>query len=241
MKTINVVKMAGVMVVGVMTANVANADVNVRVRAGGGMGMYSVTSNLSSGGRPVEYDASYVTIPVGLTLIVNNELYVDLLHQASSGEAEFDWSSQKPDFSRDDTTLTIGARKGPFSIYVAYKTGEAKTDWPADFAPDKLTASGFLAGLGWAKPFGNSAVTLGAGVGVMSGKYAFATTTNPFESDTTLGFSLGAGYTYVFTPSFSINADLKWQSYNYDFESTVGNFYIEESPAHLVLNLQYTF
>jgi hypothetical protein len=241
MHTTTVLKTTAVLLAGMATANVANADVNIRMRAGGGMGMYSVTSNLSSGGRLVEYDATYVTIPVGMTLIVNNELYVDLLHQTSSGDAEFAWSSEQPDFSRDDTTLTIGARKADFSFYVAYKTGETKTDWPTGFAPDKLTASGFLAGMGWAKTFGNSALTLGAGVGLMSGEYAFATTTNPFESDTTIGFSVGAGYTYVITSSFSVNADLKWQSYNYDFESSTGNFFIEESPSHLTLNLQYTF
>jgi opacity protein-like surface antigen len=237
MRTTILAKTVGVVLVSLAATSAAIAEVNVRLRAGAGMGIYSVTSNLLTGGRLVEYDADYVAVPFGVTLIMNNEFYVDLLHQTASGDAKFDWSGQKPDFARDDTTLTLGARKGEFSIYVAYKTGETKTDWPTGFDPDKLTASGFLAGFGWAKPFGSSALTLGAGVGVMSGKYAFATTSNPFESDTTIGFSVGAGYTYAFNSNFSLNADLKWQTYNYDF----GPFYIEENPSHLTLNLQYTF
>jgi len=240
----------GVALTAMLVSFNAAAEVNLRLRAGAGAGMYSVTSNFLVGAgsavRRVEYDATYTAIPVGVTLITDDGLYVDLLHQTASGKAEFDGYSEKTDFSRDDTTLTIGGRKGDFSVYLGYKAAEAKTDWPAGFDPDKLTTSGFIAGLGWVKAFGRNAVTLGGGVGILSGRYRYLdprspvspnVQDNPLESDTTLGFSAGAGYTYVFTPSFSLNADLKWQSYNYDF----GSFYIKENPSHLVLMAQYTF
>lgn len=250
MHTTTVVKAAGAVLACMAMVNVAVADVNVRLRAGVGTGTYSVTSNFLVGSgsttRRVEYDATYLAVPVGVTLITDSGLYVDLLHVSASGEAEFSGTSQTPDFSRDDTTLTIGARKGDFSLYMGYKTGEAATDWPGDFDPDKLTTSGFIAGLGWAKAFGRNVFTLGGGVGVLSGRYRYLAPQspvespnqdNPLESDTTLGFSLGAGYTYIFASGFSINADLKWQSYDYDF----GSFQLQEELANVTLNFQYTF
>jgi hypothetical protein len=250
MHTTTVLKTGAVLLAGMTMANVANADVNIRLRAGSGTGTYSVTSNFSVGSAPntrrVEYDATYLAVPVGVTLITDGGLYVDLLHMSASGEAEFDGTSEKPDFSRDDTTLTIGGRKGDFSVYVGYKTGEAVTEWPGDFDPDKLSTSGFIAGLGWGKALGRNVFTLGGGVGVLSGRYRYLAPQspvdpdaqdNPLESDTTLGFSVGAGYTYVFASSFSVNADVKWQSYDYDF----GAFQLQEELANVTLNLQYTF
>ncbi|HTE40350.1 MAG TPA: hypothetical protein VK629_05965 [Steroidobacteraceae bacterium] len=230
------------MVVGLCAVQSAQAEVNVRLRAGVGIGQYSVDSNFSIGGGgqyKVEYEADYITVPVGVTLIFDNELYVDMVHQSSSGDAKFSFSNQKPDFSRDDTTLTIGGRLDNVSIYVGYKTSEAITDWPSGtgIAPDRLTTSGFLAGVGWAIPLSSSAFNLGAGVGVLSGVYDYSSTAAPLDSETTLGYSLNAGYTYVFGPSFSVNADLRYQSYDYKFDS----FFIKESPAHLVVSASYAF
>jgi opacity protein-like surface antigen len=172
-------------------------------------------------------------------LITDNGLYVDLLHQSASGDAKFNWSSEKPSFTRDDTTLTIGGRKGSYTVYVAYKTGQAKTDWPAGYQPDKLTATGFLAGFGWVTSVGKSAFTFGAGVGVMTGRYDYvaSSTTAALESKTTIGYSLGAGYTFAFAENWSLNTDLKWQSYDYSF----GSFNIQERPKQLAVGLQYTF
>ncbi len=223
----------------VALSGVAQAEVGIRVRAGIGLGQYSVDSNLTTGGFKVKYDADYTTVPVGITLITDNDLYVDLVHQTSSGNASFSFSSQEPDFERDDTTLTIGARKGNASFYVGYKTSEAITDWPSGtgIAPDKLSTSGFLAGVGWAFPFSSSALNISGGVGVLNGTYTFSPTSVPLDSDTTLGYSVSAGYTYAFKSGFSINADIRWQQYSYDF----GPNFIEENPAHGVLSFLYTF
>jgi hypothetical protein len=241
-KSIIFVRVFAIAALAVCTSQAALAEVNVRLRAGVGMGQYSVDSNFSigAGGQyKVEYEADYVTVPVGVTLIFDNELYIDLVHQSSSGKAQFAFTSQEPDFSRDDTTLTIGGRLENVSIYVGYKTGEAITDWPSGtgIAPDRLTTSGFLAGVGWAIPLSSSAFNLGAGVGVLSGEYDYSVTATPLNSETTFGYSLSAGYTYVFGPSFSVNADLRYQSYDYKFDS----FFIKESPAHLVLSASYAF
>jgi len=241
----NMVRVAGGLVVAIGLSQTALAEVDIRLRAGAGVGMYSVDSNIPTGGRLVEYQANYTPIAAGVTLILDNELYVDLVHQNASGKAKFDWSSEKPDFSRNDTTLTIGGRVDNISVYVGYKTSEANTDWPTGFQPDKLTTSGFLAGAGWAIPFSSSAINLGGGVGVLNGKYRYLAPgapaqpdvqDNPLESDTTVGFSVSAGYTYVFSPHLSINGDLKYQYYNYEF----GSSFIRESPAHFVLSLLYT-
>jgi opacity protein-like surface antigen len=233
-----------------LAASAAQAEMDVRLRVGGGVGQYSVDSDRfadSARTRQVAYEADYTSVLGGMTLIFDNGMYVDLSHQAASGDAKFDWSPQKPSFSRDDTTLTFGGRKGNASVYVGYKFGEANTDWPTGFQPDKLTTSGFLAGLGYAIPFKKSAITLGAGVGVLSGEYTFLdpdvllsnaqVVDNPLQSETTIGFSLSAGYTYVFTENISVNADVRWQYYNYDF----GSSYLEEQLGNVGVNLLVTF
>lgn len=221
----------------------ANAEVDIRLRAGAGYGNYSVESKIAKTGpttRQINYDADYVGIPVGLTFIADNDLYFDLLYQSSSGDAKFDWTGESPKFSRDDTTLTIGARIESFSVYMAYKSGESTTSWPAGYSSDTFAASGFLAGLGWAKPIGNGALTLSGGVGIMEGTYKYTDDPdrNTLSSDITVGYSVGAGYTYSFGRHFSLSADLRWQSYDYTFESV---YSITEGLSQATLNAMYTF
>lgn len=218
----------------------ALAEVSVRTRAGVGYGSYSVSSKIAKGTQTIDYNADYTAVPVGLTFITDNDLYFDLLYQSSSGNAKFSWAGGSPKFSRDDTTLTIGAIVKSFSIYMAYKSGKSTTSWPAGYPADSFTASGFLAGLGWGMPIAKGTLTLSGGVGIMNGtyKYSDSTSINPLTSDITVGFSAGAGYTYSFNQHLNFSADVRWQSYDYTFES---NYSIKEGLSQAAINVAYTF
>lgn len=201
----------------VLFGSAAQAEVNVRLRAGYAVsGDYSVTNEYF--GAPLKYDAEYEAIPVGATLLFGS-MYVDLAYQASTGDASFDWApNQSLDFSRDETTITFGMRQKNFSGYVGYKIANTETVWPQPDAPDKFETSGLVLGFGYVIPISKSAISLSVGTGVLTGKYTYdgGSTAND-TSDATVGLSLGVGYTYSFNKHFSLAADYKWNSYNYEW------------------------
>jgi hypothetical protein len=225
----------------------AHAQVTVKARAGVAAGNYSVSGDvLKSSGipgtavRPVEYRSDYVAVPVGITFIADSGLYFDLLYQSASGKAKFPWAATKPSFTRDETTMTIGAQFNRMSVYMGYKSGESNTDWPSPFSPDKFSSSGFLAGFAVGIPVGSGAINIGGGLGIINGRYNFSSSNaNPFflDSRTTLGFSLGGGYSRTFGKHLSLGGDLKYQSYNYKFSTA----HLKENLSQVTVTIAYAF
>jgi opacity protein-like surface antigen len=221
--------------VGLLATAMAQAEVTTRLRAGVALaGGYEVvdSDNIST------YDADYTAVPVGVTVYFGDAMYADVAYQSASGDATFPWSRQKTDFSRTDLTISFGMNFDRLNTYVGYKQGLTETDWPGAAPPDEFETSGVVFGGGFAFPMGRSAMSLGFGMGFLSGTYTWAPGASA-DADYTLGYSLSAGYSFAFNEHFSASADYRWNSYSFDFVDD--DFTIDEIFQQATISLSYSF
>jgi opacity protein-like surface antigen len=225
------------MLAGLAIAQSSNAEVTTRLRAGYTFaGDYEVTSDIAFGADALEYEVDYSGVPVGLTVMFGETFYADLAYQSSQGEAKFAWSPQSPDFKRSEWTAAFGARFGKFTSYIGYKDGTSKTDWPTGYYPDEFESSGLVAGFGVSIPIPHSSLNFSLGIGSLKGTYTFAPGES-IETDYAFGYSLGAGYTYVFNKHFSATADYKWNKFDYSWEDAT----ISEQLSQATVSAAFSF
>lgn len=210
-----------------------------KVRGGVTNNAYSTDfSPAATTGNPYA-TSSFSGTAFGATWLVDDTMYVDYAMSSGSGTRESKFSntvSFSTDLTRTDNAIvlgstSVGATGGTATnLYVGWKSGETKMAAPPLVLPGgqitnqsqrNFSSSGFIFGGGVGIPAAGGSVGLSLGMGLMSGKYDIVqplTTTN-YKADMAIGYSLGIGYSYPFTPNIGIAADYKYNSYNYVFDS----------------------
>ncbi len=195
---------------------------------------------------------------VGLTAVSSSGVYLDFV-TAKSGSATHDlWSnvnSTPQSFERTESTVTLGfsgpAGEGSASGFLGYKTGESDLNAPPGaitgytFTKDIFKSSGFFFGGGFAFPALGGNIGFNGAIAFMSGKWT-DDHNPPFDNsaDTTVGFSLGASYTYLFTKNVGLSVDWKFNAYSYNFalySTSVAPYTVTETTNALGLSLLAQF
>jgi hypothetical protein len=219
------------------------AQAGVKIRAGAGSSTYELT-----GDYPANGVADYNPVSLGVTYAFDNGLYIDLGGSSGSGTHN-GWRAlgfPAENFERTDFALTFG--KGMVNenngiaggFYVGYKSG--KTTLGAEntglsWTQETFTTSGVVFGGGMSFPIASGragSVGVNLGLGVMGTEWQ---DTNGWDkkSDVGVGYSIGANYTYPFTPNFGVVIDYRLNSYKYDFGNILGKvqFMINEDVSSL--------
>jgi hypothetical protein len=202
--------------------------------------------------------SSFTMKGVGLTAVSASGVYVDFV-TAKSGSATHDlWSnitSTPQPFERTESAVTLGfsgpVGEGSASAFLGYKTGESDLNAPPGaitgytFTKDKFKSSGLFFGGGFAFPAMGGNLGFNGALALMSGKWT-DDHNPPFDNsaDTTVGFSLGASYTYLFTKNFGASVDWKYNSYSYNFalySTTTAPYTVTEKMSSFGLNLLAQF
>ena len=245
---------------GVLLPVAAQAQSAFRVYGGVAPTTYKISfdQNAPNFGGPLNYQnktakSTYTAVTAGGTWISPKGIYVDLAAQQSLSATHDLWNSvtsQAQDFSHDSYTLTGGyTRVFPQGISVSGFGGFIKGSTvlnapspPFGFTKDKFDSKGIFLGVGVGYPALGGQLSGSIAVAGMNGKWTDDVSYNN-HADNTGGFSLGAGYTYKFSPAWGITADLKFQRYNYNFAtSSVATAYqVSEKISSAGVKVSYQF
>jgi hypothetical protein len=265
MKT-NRIELSALLFVFAFFPAVTQAQNVFRVYAGVAPTSYNISfdNNAPLGYAGKTAKSTYLAENLGLTWISPKGIYVDVSGQVS-GHATHDlWKdstvTKEQDFTHDSYTLTGGYSHGFASgISVSGFGGYtyAKTTLAAPIGATVPTSAGPRVILFSKDIFESDGIFLGVGAGIpalrgqFSGSVAVAGMKGKWKDDngfnnsatTTVGFSLGGGYTYPITPSLGITADLRYQQYSYDFgaSNTPAAYTITEKVTSVGVKLGYRF
>lgn len=231
----------------VLSSHVAQADGAVRVRYGIANNDYTVTSAGVIGDGTAA--ASYGSTNVGLTVISAGGAYFDAVVGSSEDGAKYkgdpNWFGQAGNFERSDTTLTIGATApnadgSSAAFFFGYKSGDTKLKQGATATVlDHFETSGFFFGMSYGFPVAGGHFGLNGAMSFMSGTWSYNIPVVTADADFTIGFSLGANYTYMFNSSLGMSVEAKYNSYTYDFLNNSGALVstVDETITSVGLNL----
>jgi hypothetical protein len=247
------VLISGMFVAAALVSQSALAE--VKLRAGVGASSYKL------GGDYTGAKSDYNSTNVGVTFAADNGFYVDLAGSSGSGKHD-GWAtanaptticggtscgnvaSAEEDFKRSDYALIVGGShlnqnngiavtfygglKGGTTTLGAKNAGLTWTE-------EKFETQGVVFGGGASFPIAQGragAVGVNLGLGIMSAKW---TDNNGYnvKSNTAVGFSLGASYTYPITSNFGVVADYKLNAYSYAFGDTANPFTVNEAFSTL--------
>jgi hypothetical protein len=213
---------------GVLISGAAQAQNTFRVYAGIAPTTYKISfdNNAPYAGKTAK--SKYNAANVGVTWISPKAIFVDFAVSQSLSATHDLWDSVpgggSQDFSHNSYTLTAGyihsfpqgANVTGFGGAIVSRTTLNAPKPPFAFSKDMFNARGIFVGVGGGMPALGGQITGSVAIAGMSGKWK---DDNVFDNsaDTTFGFSLGAAYTYKFSPAWGITADLKGQSYKYNF------------------------
>jgi hypothetical protein len=221
-----------------------SALAEVKIRAGTGSSSYEL------GGDYIKAKSTYTPTTVGVTFSSDtsaNGAYLDLAYSSGTGHHD-GWASRgapSEPFKRSDFALTGGVvflnqNNGVAgNVYIGIKTGS--TTLGAQHAAllwteETFDTTGFIFGGGASFPVAGGragSVGVNVGIGIMGAKWK-DTTGYDVKANTALGGSIGANYTFPFTPNFGVTADYKYQSYSYKFGSTSNPFTVDEKFSTLM-------
>lgn len=243
---------------GIFVPAAAQAQSTFRLYAGLAPTNYSIafdndiTSNFKKG-KTVK--SSYTAANAGFSWITPIGLYIDLSGQKSPSSATHDlWTSVTTvpqDFSRTDAQLTLGyvrAFNGGATIsgFGGFKVGTTTLSAPKPpvaFSTEEFKSQGVFVGVGGGFPLLGGQISVSGGIAFMGGKWTDDTGFSQ-TADYTLGYSLGGGYTYKFTPALGVTLDARYQQYNYSFNAysaTLPAYEIREKIASVGARLSYQF
>jgi len=214
---------------GMLISGAAQAQSTFRVYAGIAPTNYKISfdNNAPYAGQTAK--SKYNAANVGVTWISPKAIYVDFAVSKSLSATHDLWDSLgfgSQDFSHDSYTLTAGyvhsfPQGANVSVFggaiVSRTTLNAPPAAGFGFTKDTFNARGIFVGAGGGMPALGGQITGSLAVAGMGGKWKDDSGTFDNNADTTFGFSLGAAYTYKFSPAWGVTADLKAQSYKYNF------------------------
>ncbi|MDH4190433.1 MAG: hypothetical protein OEW21_09530 [Betaproteobacteria bacterium] len=201
--------------------------------------------------------SSYSMTGLGLTAVSAGGAYIDFVAQ-NSGSAKHDlWNNLAGNpppqaFKREEAAVTLGVStrmgEGASSAFLGYKTGTSTLDAPPltfTWTKDIFESSGLFFGGGFAFPALNGNIGLNGALALMSGKWT-DNDVPPYnnKADTTVGFSFGASYSYMFTGNVGMSIDWKYNAYSYNFavySVTVPAYTVTEKINSIGVNLLAQF
>ena len=221
--------------IALMFSSVANADFRARV----GFSDQSMDSVWSGG----LVTADYSSTNYGLTYAFDNGYYLDYGTKLGE-ETDTNLRGNYPgsEFSRDETTITLGASLGDgLSVF----GGITETEYSVPFFnfTEHLNSDGLFIGVG-------KSILLDTGVLSLSLAYAdldmdltyegFNQTPFSFTGD---GFSYSAAYVYPVNDQISVNFEYRNQEYNYTSAGNQlsGPLDQDDTVSQLGINLLYSF
>ena len=229
---------SSVFVLASITSQSALAD--FRVRAGGASSSYDLAGDYITG------KSVYTPVGLGFTFAADSGMYVDLAVSSGTGthDAWTNLGAPSESFKRSDAALIVGASKlnqnngiaGTF--YVGLKSGTTTLGAKNAGLPwteDTFTSSGLVLGGGVSIPIASGragAVGVNLGLGLMGANWKDDTGFTA-KAKTAVGGSLGVSYTYPITSRFGIVADIKGNSYRYNFGDTATPFTVTEKITTL--------
>ena len=250
------------LVVGSLFSTVAQAQSGtVRLYAGLAPTTYQISFDQNapnfSGGinyKNKTAKSNYTAVNLGLTWVSPKGIYVDLSGQQSGSATHDFWTdttSTPQNFSHDSYTLTGGySHAFPQGISVSgfggFINGSTVLNAPSPpfgFTKDKFDSKGIFLGVGVGYPALGGQFSGSVAVAGMNGKWTDDVSYNN-HADNTVGFSLGAGYTYKFTPAWGITGDFRFQRYNYNFavySATQPAYQVSEKIASAGVKVSYQF
>lgn len=239
------------------------AQAEVKIRAGVASSTYTL------GGDYTPAKSSYNPMNLGLTFAGDSGFYVDMAVSGGTGKHD-GWAVAKAptticggtfcnnlaapaeDFKRSDLALTLGASKlnpnngiaGTF--YVGLKGGS--TTLGAQHAglawkEETFDTAGLVFGGGASFPIASGragAIGVNAGLGLMGATWKDSTGWS-MKAKTAVGVSFGVNYTYPITSHFGVTADLKGNTYSYEFDNAGTPFKVNESISAIVATVYAKF
>jgi len=225
-----------------------------RLYAGVAPTTYKISFDQNGPYGSVTAKSSYTAANAGLTWISPKGIYVDLALQQSLSATHDLWNSvpntPPQDFSHDSYTLTGGyshafARGASISGFGGYIVSNTQLNAPKPpllFSKDKFDGQGIFIGVGGGYPALGGQVSASLAIASMKGKWR---DDNGFNNtaDYTIGFSLGAGYTYKFSQAWGITGDIRSQQYKYNFGaySALSQYSVKENITSLGVKVSYQF
>jgi hypothetical protein len=240
---------------GVLIPGAAQAQNTFRVYGGLAPTPYKISFDSKSPYPSQTAKSQYTAANVGLSWISPTGIFVDFAASQSLSATHDLWDSvpggQSKDFSHDSYTLTGGYNHGfaqgasvsGFGGLISSRTILNAPKPPLPFSKDTFDARGIFIGVGGGIPALGGQITGSLAVAGMSGTWKDDNGFNN-HADTTFGFSLGAAYTYKFSPAWGITADLKGQSYKYNFavySTTQPAYTVTEKIVSAGVRLSYQF
>jgi hypothetical protein len=196
--------------------------------------------------------STYTAVNVGLTWVSPKAIYVDFAAQQSLSATHDLWksvTSQDQDFSHDSYTLTAGYShvfdKGiSVSGFGGYTVSNTVLNAPRQlgFTKDKFDSHGIFVGVGAGIPALGGQFSGSVALAGMSGKWKDDVAYSN-SADYTVGFSLGAAYTYKISQAWGVGADIRLQQYKYTFGTytTQPAYSVKENISSLGVKAGYQF
>lgn len=232
----------------VMVGANAQAETNVRVKAGAVTGTYD--NVYSPGGREDEVD--FGGVELSAALLFNEGMFVELKSSKLEADAA-DVDSNNPavdqtDWTRDELALNFGFAAGGGGIVIGFQDNSTVNETaavPAGFGDVELTSTGLTFAYGLLGNFGESNFGYSAtlGLGVMDGNLNSDSGVDA-DADYTFGYSLGLGLSYAPIDHLTLAADYRLQAYEFEFSdvfTTGDTLTIEETINRFVFSAAYTF
>ena len=234
----------------------AQAQSAFRLYAGIAPTTYKISFDQNSPYGNATAKSSYTAANAGLTWISSRGIYVDFAAQQSLNATHDLWDSvtnQKQDFSHDTYTLTggyshafaQGASVSGFGGYTVSNTQLNAPKPPLLFSKDKFDSQGIFIGVGGGYPALGGQISASLAIASMKGKWKDDNGFNN-SADYTIGFSLGAGYTYKFRQAWGITGDVRSQQYKYNFGAYTATtaqpqYSVKENITSLGVKVSYQF
>lgn len=228
-----------------------------RLYAGLAPTTYKISFDQNSPYGSATAKSKYTAANAGLTWISSRGIYVDFALQQSLSATHDLWNfvpnTPPQDFSHDTYTLTGGYSHGfasgvsvsGFGGYTVSNTQLNAPKPPFAFSKDKFDSQGIFIGVGVGYPALGGQISGSVAIASMKGKWK---DDNGFNNtaDYTIGFSLGAGYTYKFSQAWGITGDIRSQQYKYDFGTYTATtaqpaYTVKENITSLGVKLSYQF
>jgi len=246
----------------------AHAQNTFRVYAGIAPTTYSIAfdNNGPTGYTNKTAKADYLATNVGFSWISPQRIYVDLSLQRSGSATHDLWKDAtggnppgpEQDFSHDSEVLTAGyihvlSQGQTISGFGGLRRGKTTLAAPQGgtvpagtitWSKDIFESKGVFFGAAWGLPAMGGSISLGGALAFLGGTWKDDA---GFESDAnaTLGVSLNASYTYRFAQAWGVTADVRYQSYGYNFTRPTAtgsvDYNVNERIASIGARVSYQF
>lgn len=201
--------------------------------------------------------SDYLAPTIGFTWVSPQRIFVDASFQSSLSATHDLWkdiTSADQDFSRYSYTVTGGyvhvlSGGSTVSFFGGLTGGKSTLKAPGQpfmtWTEDVFTSIGPFFGGAWGTAALGGSINFSGALALMAGNWKDNSGTFDADAKSTVGFSVGAGYTYRITPAWGVTADLKIQNYSYTFDpetpASAPDYKVTENIKALGVRVSYQF